>query len=127
MSHLSPKDLEDLARRLNQRRQELTAALRHRVRQAGRRFTPHDPEACPAPDAAEPALELSHWDAEDLSQELAELRAIADASERLAAASYGACAACKSLIALERLRAHPAAHLCLNCQKSLELHPGHQS
>jgi RNA polymerase-binding transcription factor DksA len=59
---------------------------------------------------------------EELERGLAELQNIEDALGRLADGSYGACASCRAPIALRRLRAQPAARLCLTCQANFEQH-----
>jgi RNA polymerase-binding transcription factor len=49
-----------------------------------------------------------------------EVDEIDDALARLARGAYGNCEACGRLIPLERLRAMPAARLCVDCQKKHE-------
>jgi RNA polymerase-binding transcription factor DksA len=58
---------------------------------------------------AEPELAAARRDADELAD-------IDAALERLGTASYGVCASCGVDIPLVRLRANPAAALCLACQ-----------
>ena len=62
------------------------------------------------------------WDIEWLhrAQLEARLREIVDAQDRLLSGTYGKCVECGEQIAIGRLMADPAAHLCLNCQKTVE-------
>jgi len=50
-----------------------------------------------------------------LDQARAELRALDEAADRLAAGTYGTCTRCGNPIAPERLEALPAATRCINC------------
>lgn len=59
----------------------------------------------------------------DLAQlqiELTELAAIDEALLRVGAGTYGCCGKCGARISLRRLRAQPAARMCLPCQEALE-------
>jgi len=48
------------------------------------------------------------------------IRAIADALRRIKAGTFGQCVACGKAINIERLKAHPQAHLCIECQSAAE-------
>jgi DnaK suppressor protein len=48
------------------------------------------------------------------------MRELNDAQDRLADGAYGICAACRAQISAKRLRADPAASLCLECQQAVE-------
>ena len=56
-------------------------------------------------------------------QDKRELDEIADALRRLGSRTYGFCESCREPIALPRLRAVPAARLCLACQEAEEVVP----
>ncbi|HEU4710077.1 MAG TPA: TraR/DksA family transcriptional regulator [Pyrinomonadaceae bacterium] len=62
------------------------------------------------------------WDIEWLhrAQLEARLREIVDAQDRLLDGTYGKCLECGEQITPGRLMADPAAHLCLNCQRTIE-------
>lgn len=57
-----------------------------------------------------------------LGQECRELDAVELALARVADGSYGRCDHCGEGIPLPRLRAQPAAALCLACQQEIERH-----
>jgi DnaK suppressor protein len=48
------------------------------------------------------------------------MRELNDAQDRLADGAYGICADCRAQISAKRLRADPAASLCLECQQAVE-------
>jgi len=50
-------------------------------------------------------------------RDLAELRALEAALERMADGSYGPCAECGRDVGLERLKVEPAALRCIDCQR----------
>jgi DnaK suppressor protein len=56
--------------------------------------------------------------------EIAELNALQEALDRMAAGTYGACTDCGQDIALARLQASPEAARCMACQSAHE-HPTH--
>ena len=59
----------------------------------------------------------------EVERDLAELRAIALACERIADGSYGRCADCGVDIDPRRLLAQPTASRCTRCQAEAERHP----
>ena len=61
----------------------------------------------------------------EVERDLAELREIAGARERIAAGHYGECVACGTAIDQRRLQAQPAASRCIACQSEAE-HPTHR-
>ncbi|MBA5638812.1 TraR/DksA family transcriptional regulator [Duganella sp. LX20W] len=123
MSELLATDLADLGERLRQRRQELIAALRQRLHQADDEVEMALFNYFASLDDAATSSQLADYDVAQLSHELAELRAIDLAIGRIAADTYGHCAACGVPIALDRLRAQPGALMCLACQEELERQP----
>jgi len=56
----------------------------------------------------------------ELQRDLQELREIVAARERMADGRFGECVDCGQPIALERLKAQPAATRCLACQAAYE-------
>ncbi|HEU4843677.1 MAG TPA: TraR/DksA family transcriptional regulator [Burkholderiaceae bacterium] len=123
MSQLSAADLADLGERLRQRRQELIDALRQRLHQSDNQVEMALFNYFASLDDAATSSQLADCDVAQLSHELAELRAIDLAIGRIAADTYGSCAACGVSIALDRLRAQPGAQMCLACQEELEQQP----
>lgn len=75
-----------------------------------------------APDRDNADAEISLVDLRVLEagRELAELRAIDTALERLAAGKYGVCEDCGDEIERGRIEAHPTATRCLICQLHYE-------
>lgn len=59
-------------------------------------------------------------DLAQLQLEQAELAGIDEALLRISAGTYGNCGKCGARISLRRLRAQPAARMCLACQEALE-------
>lgn len=59
----------------------------------------------------------------ETERDLAELRAIDQALERMACGRYGICGQCGEPIDPHRLRAQPAALRCTRCQADAERHP----
>jgi len=64
------------------------------------------------------------WDSQienaEQEAELAELREVEEALQRMALGSFGVCASCGEPIAAARLRAHPSALRCTHCQAARE-------
>lgn len=122
MNHFSTDDIKQFADQLRLQRQAVLEAIRQRLHQAD------------APDElalfnyytdvreqSEADL-LTDTDIGQLQIELADLRNIDDALARIGAGTYGICVHCGSPITERRLRAHPAARMCLGCQEILEQH-----
>lgn len=120
MSHLTNDDLQNFEAQLRQRRQSLLIAIRERLHQGenGAELTLANQYAA-VREQAEADL-LADTDIAQLQIELAELQAIDEALARIGAQAYGACTACGGRIAIRRLRAQPAARLCLACQEQAE-------
>jgi len=60
---------------------------------------------------------LADIDNAELSRDLAELRALEAALERIAEGSYGSCIDCALEIGFVRLKAEPSALRCIGCQR----------
>lgn len=70
------------------------------------------------PDGATLSTEWSRAEGQR-ADAVRELAALADASERLAAGTYGVCAGCGTAIPIGRLELLPAATLCVRCADRL--------
>ena len=117
MSPPSPAD--DVRRLLDERARQLEqeiAARARRVESAGAEVADQKDQAG---ERSQEAV-----DGAELERDLAELREIEAARERLAAGRYGRCLACGEPIEPARLRAHPAAIRCTACQGELERRRG---
>jgi DnaK suppressor protein len=118
--HLSHDDIQQLDQQLRLRRQALLGAIRGRLHQsddAGEMAL-----ANPYTDVREQAEAdlLADTDIGQLQLELAELHSVDEALARVSAGLYGVCCNCSGRIALRRLRAQPAARMCLSCQETFE-------
>ena len=69
-------------------------------------------------DPSDEYLELIGWQHRHQLEQ--RLRDIIDAQDRLTEGSYGLCDECGREIGARRLRADPAATLCVSCQQSAE-------
>lgn len=122
MPHLSTDDIKQLDLQLRLRRQALLGAIRNRLHQDD------EPEgmalANPYADVREQAEAdlVADTDIGQLQLELADLQGIDEALARVSAGIYGTCSNCGGRIALRRLRAQPAARMCLACQETFEQH-----
>lgn len=56
----------------------------------------------------------------EIGRDVAELREIEAALDRISLAAYGVCLRCGDAIARERLAAYPTAERCTNCQRLYE-------
>jgi RNA polymerase-binding protein DksA len=63
-------------------------------------------------------------DLAEVKRDLAELREIDGARQRLAAGTYGVCSDCGADIPPPRLEAYPTALRCIDCQSRREMKPG---
>ena len=117
---LTPGQTEQLRRMIESRRQVLQSELHEGIdRTREDRF---EDLAGPAPDAGDESVAtlIGDIDHADVSRDMAELRALDAARDRLDDGSYGVCADCGSEIEYERLKAAPAAFRCINCQRRHE-------
>ena len=73
------------------------------------------------------ASSLIDTDHAAVSRDIAEIRAIDAALERIASGEYGSCIACGEQIARERLLANPSAARCFRCQDHFEKTHGHEN
>lgn len=101
---LNPLQQDQLRRALEQRREALVDEINRESARA--QETPGEP-----PDAGEAA---------DDARDLAELRAIEAARDRMDQGTYGICTDCGAAIAFERLHAEPEAARCIECQRRYE-------
>lgn len=122
MSHYSDSDLAHFESELRRRRDMVLATIAQRLHQSG--TTDEMALKNYFSDVREQAGAdvLGDTDIALLEIELAELGDIDEALSRLRAGGYGGCAACGSRISPERLRAQPAARMCLPCQETAEKH-----
>ena len=101
-----------LCARASQLTVEVNAARRHAGTGVGG-------ETSDLKDAAGAETQAMVADAE-VERDLAELREIQAARERIRSGTYGSCVECGIDIDLERIEAHPQASRCLKCQLRAE-------
>ena len=105
---------------LNDRRRALLAELREDAERVRR--DRYGELAGPAPDPGDESVAdlLSDLDQAGMSRDLAELREVDAARERMTEGSYGQCTECGAEIDYRRLRAYPSALRCIGCQRRFE-------
>lgn len=128
--NLSPQNLDALAKRMREKREELLARTHADAAEAQEaRFADLAGEARDPGDEASADL-LSDLATSDVTRDLAELRELEAALERIGKGSYGRCADCGREIEYERLEVAPTAMRCIDCQTVREhtyVQPGHSS
>jgi RNA polymerase-binding transcription factor DksA len=117
---LTPEQTIELESLIRARREALDAEIRGEVSRS--RDESFGALAGPVTDSADEATAdlLSDIDQAEVTRDLAEVRALEAAQERLAAGRYGSCEVCGAEIEFERLRANPAALRCVACQRVRE-------
>ncbi|HZQ73853.1 MAG TPA: TraR/DksA family transcriptional regulator [Burkholderiales bacterium] len=117
---LTSQQSEELKDLIDKRRSALVAEIRQDVARA--RNEPFGEIAGSAPDAGDEsvAVLIQDLDQFDVSRDLAELRELEAARERIASGQYGTCSECGSEIEYARLKANPGAARCLHCQQVFE-------
>jgi DnaK suppressor protein len=122
VAHLSNDDIKQLDQHLRLRREALLGAIRNRLHRGDEAAVMAlDNPYADVREQAEADL-LADTDIGQLQLELADLQAIDEALARVAGGIYGVCTGCGGRIALRRLRAQPAARMCLSCQEAFEQH-----
>jgi DnaK suppressor protein len=120
--HLTDDDLLQCEAQLRLQRDAALEAIRQHLHQSGNADEMAlESHYANVREQAEADL-LGDTDIALLQIELAGLDEIDKALARLRDGSYGRCACCAARISLKRLRAQPAARLCLPCQETLEKH-----
>jgi RNA polymerase-binding transcription factor DksA len=99
---LKRREMIELARTIEERREALATEIRREVARAR-----NEPFAQVADNA-------------EVTRDLGELRELEAARARIADGSYGVCADCGADIPVARLRAQPAALRCIACQQRHE-------
>lgn len=120
--HLTDSQRKQIEQRLAEREAELQAEVR-----AAKGDAEDGDEAGPdVQDMVEVGEERFRRGMEhvDLQRDQEELRAIADARERMLNGSYGECVDCGKTIPFQRLEVQPFALRCIDCQAKWEkTHP----
>ncbi|MBL8385597.1 MAG: TraR/DksA C4-type zinc finger protein [Burkholderiales bacterium] len=113
---LEPGQARDVARRLQQRADELREQIRGKLGEAADSVLAADHQWSDAGAAsAEAGLEYA-----EAQREILELRQILQALTRVEEGVYGTCVDCGVAIPAARLAAQPAALTCVSCQSQRE-------
>lgn len=114
---VSKKELDALKRQIEARCAALQAEL-HADADKARGETYADLAGGVADEGDESVADLmADIDNAELTRDLAELRALEAALERIADGSYGTCIDCGLEIGFERLKVEPGALRCIACQR----------
>src|SRR5688500_13296904 len=117
---MNRREIIQLARAIEERREVLFDEIRRHVARA--RDQPFAALAGATPDSANEATAdlIADVGEAQITRDLAELRRLEAARNRIADGSYGCCVDCEADIPLERLRAELAAERCIECQQRHE-------
>lgn len=117
---LNRRDLIGLARAVEERREALAGEIHREVARA--RDESYAEVAGAVRDTGDEALAdlVADIDNAEVTRDLAELRALQSARERIAEGIYGVCADCGADISLARLYAQLGALRCVSCQERRE-------
>jgi len=117
---LNRRELIELARSIEERRAMLAAEVRRTAARA--RNETWSEVAGEVHDLGDESLAdlVADLDSAEVTRDLAEVRQLEAARERISDGTYGVCADCGSDIPVERLRAQPAALRCIACQERHE-------
>jgi len=114
----------NLEQQLAARREQLQAEIRDKLAAAREIIGTRSIDQLIENGDAAAADFIADLDLAEVNRDLAELRAVTAALERLAAGTYGICADCGGPIAAARLDAHPTALRCVACQADYETRHG---
>lgn len=114
------RQLSQLARAIEERREALRAEIRSDVRRA--REEQFQALAGGTPDSGDEAVAdlIVDIDQAEVGRDLGELRALEAAQKRIGEGTFGVCIDCAADIPLERLKAELGAARCLACQQRHE-------
>jgi len=126
MKHLNGRQIDELTMQLNGRTRALGARVREEL--AASDMQHHRDLAGVVTDTADEALAsaLVDFDTAIIDRQVAELRDIETARERMTKGTYGICIDCGDAVAYERLVAYPTAKRCVRCQQQRERGYAHQ-
>ena len=117
---LTPKQSEELKAIVDERRAALLRELGQDLQRM--RTDGLDQLVGAVPDPGDESVQslIQDLDQAEASRDLAELRTLDAARERLDEGSYGMCSSCGLDIGFDRLRAYPGAERCIRCQTQFE-------
>ncbi len=117
---LTPQQLQELRKRILERRRQMAVELRGDAERS--REEQYGTLAGATHDTGDESVAslLADVGQAELSRDLAELRDLEAARQRLDVGGFGVCTECGVEIDYERLRANPAAARCVACQTRYE-------
>lgn len=121
MTDPSQPDLHQIEAGLRERRKDILGALHRRLHQADAPDELAMINYFETIDDRAGAAAMNDTEVAQLQHEMEELRQLDLALARVISGDYGQCAACGEPIGAARLRAEPAATMCLTCQAKAEL------
>jgi RNA polymerase-binding protein DksA len=127
MPVLTPQQLNQLSRALQDRHRALLEEVRNELERSGEQH--YIDLAGRVTDSGDQAVAdiLADLDAAIIDRQVKELRDIDAAQARVRGGSYGVCTDCGQEVGFERLTAYPTAKRCVLCQTKHEkgfAHPG---
>ena len=124
---LSPELKTRLEQRIADRRKQLEAEVRDKLAAAREVVGTNAIDQLIETGDSAVADFLADLDLAEVERDVAELRDLDGARERLGAGTYGVCIECGSEIAPARLEAYPTALRCVGCQAEHEVRTGAQT
>lgn len=128
MSRLSQTQLDDLKHQLQREQTRLVEEVRGELERSGEQhFIDLAGRVMDMGDQSVADV-LADMDAAMIDRHVRELREIEAALGRMSDGSYGLCIDCGTDVAVERLKAYPAAERCISCQSVRDkqyAHEGH--
>lgn len=120
MTHLNPKQIENIKQTITARRNELVAEIRAALEQSDEQH--HKDLAGMVADVGDASIAnmLVDLDTAIVDRHVIELRALESARERLKEGSFGICIDCGEEIPYARLEALLTAQRCVQCQDRRE-------
>jgi len=117
---LNRREIVKLASAIAERRQALLEEIRKDLSRV--REEPYESIAGTVRDSGDEAVAdlIADVDQAEVTRDLGELHELEAALKRIADGTYGLCVDCGDDIAVERLRAQPAAARCVDCQQRHE-------
>jgi DnaK suppressor protein len=120
MPSLTPDEIQKFKQRLQQRRQQLIQEIHaNRVDTDNKNFSDMTGGVRDAGDESL-AIQLSDLNISSAEKQVAELRQVEAALQRIKEGTYGKCADCGGDIPIQRLEVYPTAERCTYCQTRWE-------
>jgi len=120
MSELTQEQINELRERLRQRHAEIREQIRAELLETDEQN--YSELAGKVHDEAEESVAdlLVDVSLKRIDLQVAEIRDIEEALQRIPEGSYGICEECGEAISFQRLQVRPSAHRCIECQQRFE-------